>query len=408
MIEIYIFKNSLDQVKLGTLTEENEHKDLTNAQILGTIGKENKIFNKSELDLECEIISQNIVDKSELDCEIISENIVEKSDLDLDCAIISENIVNASELDCEIISKNVVELEQNGEASTYPNSLMKNHKYYIANKTLKEYVVARTFTDTLVITDFLTLDKKRHLTNFLIDFYFELFIEKFDHFQYFPSHFVTFNILSQKSTEFLKTVTFNRRFTILPVHVKHPVNENLNHWCMIILDVKLKYFYFINSIQRTHAETVKYFTKFGFFLKKLQQHQPHSNLGSLEEWKVMASQENNLQNDGYNCGVHIIHFVQQFATYGKTFNDMKFNADVERDELKKFIIKNSKCMNSICLSCGREDEPGIPKNSTDTDVLWVECDNCKRWLHSGCLKQKTDATKEYFCPLCSSKENRKI
>lgn len=256
---------------------------------------------------------------------------------------------------------------------------------------------------------------KNHLTNFLIDFYFDLFIEKYTDFQYFPSHEVTFKILSQKSKQFLKTIQFNRRFTILPVHIKHPIDEAKNHWCMIILDIELKYFYFLNSIDRTelnsHAEIQKYYTKFGFFLNELRNHQPESNLGTHDDWTSIETLEKNHQVDGYNCGIHIINFAQQFATHGQTFKNIKFNADLERKEIQKFILQNSILMESICLACGQEDEPGVPKNCNQKITTWSGCEECFRWFHIGCLermlKQKIE-TKNFknICPLCRSNTNR--
>lgn len=316
--------------------------------------------------------------------------------------------ITGDEVTEDVEAEMVVDDTDENEEIIYKNCLMKNCDFYRSNRVLKNYVVAKSNKDTLMISDYITLNEKNQLTNFLIEFVLDIFVEKFDNFQYFKSSDVSYKILGKFSAEFVNSVKFTKRYSILPVHIHHPYSEKLNHWCLVILDTQLKQFLYFNSLRKkSHSESAKYFDRFKFFLQKLSDHQPESNLGSIEEWSIQ-NMDHNLQKDGYNCGVHILHFVQQMGAHGYTFDDLGFNANHKRMELKEFILKNSKCMESICLVCGSEDEPGLPKT---TEVNWISCEKCTRWIHFGCSKEIIQKDTLYICPLCANqkiKKNQKI
>ena len=67
---------------------------------------------------------------------------------------------------------------------------------------------------------------------------------------------------------------------------------------------------------------------------------------------------------------------------------------------------SKKNVQDICVQCNAETRLIIEKSQTD--ILWVFCEQCKEWIHGICSTLSEEELKEtgkYYCTKCQTIEN---
>lgn len=192
--------------------------------------------------------------------------------------------------------------------------------------------------------------------------------------------------LNEKNLENFSTL-------LLPYHVDV---GGSGHWCLLSADTSSKTVRHFDSLSTPKLGKIA-FQKFLKFLKVYHEFSLH-DLGHPSEWKLkpvgMAYPK---QKDGYNCGVFVIYYIKCIMNREAFPKD--FDANEFRSILMVKLIKTTFSMVDICLYCGRKTRINGEK--------WVQCKNCRRWLHFfPCLKYMNMTFEEleanhFYCSFCS-------
>ncbi|KAB0790551.1 hypothetical protein PPYR_15047, partial [Photinus pyralis] len=145
-----------------------------------------------------------------------------------------------------------------------------------------------------------------------------------------------------------------------------------------------------------------------------------------DSWKLVMV-DHNKQRDGYNCGIFVMHFIENIVLNNGSFVlDKNFDPTNYRIYLQEFLLKSSLPMEEYCIHCSRA-EPAQPSvwdkckvclKSTNVEICcgiakeacnvdWLQCEICKRWCHHVCTANPKIPIEEYQnntpfkCKLCS-------
>lgn len=157
------------------------------------------------------------------------------------------------------------------------------------------------------------------------------------------------NFLEKRNNEYAEV--FFKSFKIGIEVVLILINVNNNHWCLCNINLKKKRIYFLNPLntEPTNGYLKYLFTKIAqsgnSVIVKL--------FGDDKYWKV-DNFSHNIQEDGYNCGVHVLFMCKQYIEASIIYNSPDFNPDRYRFSLRDDILLESSSMQYDCMVCNND------------------------------------------------------
>lgn len=162
-----------------------------------------------------------------------------------------------------------------------------------------------------------------------------------------------------------------------------PLNISNVHWVLVVVDFDLRTFALIDSYGSRFNEI--YFTNFKIFLGLSNKQIDHnlSKIGKdsydVSKW-ININIPHDLQNDGHNCGIFVLMYIERFLQGGSMLNLAL--PENYRVKCKQDIVQN--VATNICLYCGK---------NIKIDKI-VKCVYCERSI---CCFKGTDFS---TCELC--------
>jgi hypothetical protein len=102
-----------------------------------------------------------------------------------------------------------------------------------------------------------------------------------------------------------------------------------------------------------------------------------------------------VQNDSFNCGVHVCAFAKQMASKSLPYQ-LHPNINAFRKHIYDAIVGG-------CLKwskCGPEQCPECQENYFDQKVhnrIWISCRKCEQWYHKEFIEQSSSS--DFVCPV---------
>ncbi|XP_023244830.1 uncharacterized protein LOC111642683 isoform X1 [Centruroides sculpturatus] len=252
------------------------------------------------------------------------------------------------------------------------------------------YVVARRGNLTLFLDNYYSLYGKQHLTNFVIEYILAILISGKEEFQMIPCEIGT-AIFSDRDLQYVSMLKIYGETKMLFI----PINEQRCRWILLILDLQDRIFYCCDSMSPSGND--EYFKLF------LETDFGAAPIGPSNTWRL-GSYERDCQEDDYNSGIYLVHYVEQAVSLGCVMSSEDlFDPDIYRFILLEYILHTSDDMQSNCLMCGSLHYYEREMAS------WIQCEKCNRWLHISCLNKKDGSIrklsdyehKQFLCFLCS-------
>lgn len=171
-----------------------------------------------------------------------------------------------------------------------------------------------------------------------------------------------------------------------------PLNVNYNHWVLLILDVKNKIIFYLDSANCSIKHESKMIKKFLPFLSKAFSNADDKFTKKVEnvKWSI-GHFDIYRQNDAINCGVYLLENARQFIenlTVSKILPHNSFSPNEFRGEIAKMILQKSNKLEPFCVLC----------HVRHTGGPWVKCFTCDRFALYKCisLNPKEQRTYEEF------------
>lgn len=192
-------------------------------------------------------------------------------------------------------------------------------KYVTTNQIKAKFNFKHCFINELQLTDLKTLDvyqnkKESWLTNFLIDIAIGVLVDNNDKYTLINSTVSAIILRNQQKTLEDSEIYESADLALIPV-LKNilimPLLVNENHWCLVIADMNLKKFTYLDPFGKEHLTQGRWLAG---FLTTLQKYKfSHSIKDPLtDNWRIQQI-DHNLQTDDYNCGIYILMFIDNFV-----------------------------------------------------------------------------------------------
>lgn len=293
------------------------------------------------------------------------------------------------------------------ELHHHPNGTVANKNYYFAPDVRREYLVGvvpkspeeRDYYRYLRGEDYNTLFGRSWITNMVIDYcYSWLTLEilpNSNRYAYvvseISSKFIGRGELADVCDEFkakCKREWSGKDRLLFSINVFH------QHFILMYVDIAAKVTYLFDpatkSGERYHARCHANFVKmFGIIF-------------GTESAFERGICKYPYRADGYNCGIFVIHYIQQILSHHPELKIDPVSPDQLRVMLQHDCVVKSSDVRERCLRCGCAEE-------SRRDELWVGCDCCQKWTHFSCLThlEKTpeeiqDSSYKYICDLCTN------
>lgn len=168
-----------------------------------------------------------------------------------------------------------------------------------------------------------------------------------------------------------------------------PLNVNQNHWILIYVNVTTGTYFTFDPINSC-PDHEPFFHNFRSCYDSVF---PENEI----YWSINGM-FHPLQNDGFNCGIFVLYFIQKIIEYN-IIPRTEFDPSKFRNELKITCLQKSLDVKNRCLMCGQGE--------TRISLNWVSCNCCTRWVHYNCIqylnvpfKKMQDDSFVYCCDLC--------
>ena len=168
--------------------------------------------------------------------------------------------------------------------------------------------------------------------------------------------------------------------------------EKNKHWCLFVVDVNRKLTWHLDPMfieEKISERSRECFKNFQTYLKISRQIEENS-LNTTTWTNTRCPIKRKLQNNGFNCGVHVLHYMNCIG-HGVSF-DINFDPSKYRTEVAEMILKESESMTDICLFCYCRKANGGK----------ITCKLFGRFAHINCLVREK-ITMVDICILCSEK-----
>lgn len=255
-----------------------------------------------------------------------------------------------------------------GDLTFLPNSLVDDEAYYKELSNKRSYVVTCDpsiyfSTAQVMIDDFLTLNPKEYVSSFVIDHCLNIFNKENGSKYQIISVAKASLIFSEHvlNDYFLNSISLEKdNSLVLPIYM-----DNSRHYVLIIVHFSNRKITILDSLGCESIITEMLVRRLGEFLL-------HKNTAITNF--AIESPKHILQQDGFNCGIYVIHFFRCLAT--ETALDSNVDINSERVNLKMILLRSSVDMSELCIFCSTKIFPNQPV---------FKCRTCRRLIHNKCL-----------------------
>ncbi|XP_016120484.1 uncharacterized protein [Sinocyclocheilus grahami] len=112
--------------------------------------------------------------------------------------------------------------------------------------------------------------------------------------------------------------------------------------------------------------------------------------------------KHSFQEDSFSCGVFVMLMAKQVVEeFPKIPDRINITPSKEmmchyRKNLAKDILLASVSREEYCSVCGK-----LEKGQTEEQIIWIQCESCKRWFHVPCLNINVPPEEQaWTCDLC--------
>lgn len=249
------------------------------------------------------------------------------------------------------------------------NGLVNDTKYY--KEIGRGYVVncmediEHTNIKSLLIDDFLSLNKKCFLVDCVVDHLFHIFNKGKFHLVMVEKSYHVFGD-DRLNNSFLNSIKIDdEKDTVFPI-CRH------SHYTMVILSKKSQTLEIVDPFGNEDQYKNLYIQKINRLL--------HLKGDSLM-FATYISRKHYIQNDGHNCGPILIDIFRQIVESQPQRKKRNYNK--YRNTLKLTLLEHSDNMKQRCLFCCRKVKP---KES-------IQCGRCLRKIHRDCYTSKDEKLK---------------
>lgn len=261
----------------------------------------------------------------------------------------------------------------------FKNKLFKDSNVYFAPKV--NFIVASTIKLLLTNEDYKTLQSTTPLSDRLLEYVFAIFEKGESKVQF----------ETKKTSAIIGNIDGKNPAFKINKEIMIGALARENHFTMVIINIKQRFFSYIDPNNDNPPETETFYNNFKDFIVLHNKVFSRNRIPS-ENWKIKRVQHQ-IDCEENNSAVCVIYFAKQYLKSKEI--GVCFKPSEYRVHIQQLILQYSDNMETKCIICGLKV---LRRNHS------IECKSCNRLAHLSCLLEgDANDSINHICIICKEK-----